>query len=344
MSGPGAHALFQTPEWLPLTLDANAGAALFVPLDERAYHSASFLDERILTPETRRQWIGMREVAAHLPGHARQDAHYILHIGHVGSTLIARLLGERRDIFSVREPAVLRGLADLHRMAGEPEAPQSPVTVDHWFRLFRPLHARTFRPEQQALVKVTSFASEIAPRLCAPDAKRLLLWVDAETYLRTILAGEGSRGESAALAGARLRRLHHRLGGAGWKLWEMSEGQRIAMSWASEMLSLADAADHGLWLSFDAFLAAPAQSLVRIGAHLGRPIPPPEAAALVAGPLMQRYSKAPEHGYSADLRRQLLMQAGTAHGAAIRAGLAWLEGAAAQHPRIADALARPAGG
>ena len=38
------------------------------------------------------------------------DARWIFHIGHVGSTLISRLLGELEGVLSVREPRSLRDL------------------------------------------------------------------------------------------------------------------------------------------------------------------------------------------------------------------------------------------
>ena len=45
-----------------------------------------------------------------MPAQARRDAHYIFHVGNVGSTLIPRLLGELADVFAVREPQPLRQL------------------------------------------------------------------------------------------------------------------------------------------------------------------------------------------------------------------------------------------
>ena len=48
----------------------------------------------------------------------------------------------------------------------------------------------------------------------------------------------------------------------------MSEGETIAMNWATEMTALA-AAGHGLWLDFDAFLDSPAEGLAATFAEVG---------------------------------------------------------------------------
>jgi Ser/Thr protein kinase RdoA (MazF antagonist) len=55
---------------------------------------------------------------------------------------------------------------------------------------------------------------------------------------------------------------------------------------------------------------------------------------------MRRYSKAPEHGYDADLRRDVLNAARATHGAEIGRGLAWLDRAAEQFAVVRDATRR----
>ena len=54
---------------------------------------------------------------------------------------------------------------------------------------------------------------------------------------------------------------------------------------------------------------------------------------------MRRYSKAPEHGYDAALRRDVLNEARAMHGEEIRRGLAWLDRAAAQYATVRQATA-----
>ena len=46
-----------------------------------------------------------------MDGDLRSDARWIFHIGHVGSTLVSRLLGELAGVLAIREPRLLRDLA-----------------------------------------------------------------------------------------------------------------------------------------------------------------------------------------------------------------------------------------
>ncbi|MEO1488669.1 MAG: hypothetical protein AAFR88_04425, partial [Pseudomonadota bacterium] len=69
-------------------------------------------------------------------------------------------------------------------------------------------------------------------------------------------------------------------------------------------------------------------------------MPPDMAQQLTNGPIMQRYSKAPEHGYSAQLREDVLAQAASERAGDISQALEWLNQAGKAHPAIAAALDR----
>lgn len=333
-----ASNLAESPAWQPLVLDPAGDRALLVRLTEAETRAASFLDERTLGAQTRAQWVPLPElIAAAAPLAVTHRA--IFHIGHVGSTLISRLLGEVPAFHALREYAALRTLAE----ARTPESWWSEAQHTARARALAALWSRVWRSGQTALIKATSFASETAGQyLARPDRPpALFVHTAAGPYLATIFAQEGNRAEAATLAPARLRRLHGRLGGPAFRLWEMSEGERIAMGWVSEMLTLAEA--RGVapgrvrWLDFEAFLSALMPELVSAAAHLGAPIGDTDAAAIVAGPLMARYSKGPEHEYSPQLRRDLLAQTAREHAGEIARGLAWLE-RATTHAPIAAAL------
>lgn len=335
-----AADLVATPRWFAHMLDPISDRLLLVEKDEEEYRGAAFLDERSLRPDRARQAVEWRHVAAAFGPAARRDAHYIFHIGHVGSTLISRLLGELPTIFSVREPLLLRVLADMAAEAGSDEALWSADALAERMDVARALLSRTFRPGQRALVKATSAASEIAPGLVREDGCALLLYAGPERYAATILAGENSRRELAIASQDRLRRLHQRSGDRRWRLREMDEGARLGLAWAAETTSLVQAAAEmrasPVWLDFDAFLADPESVLESLAGALGAAAG--EGAAVAGHPLMRRYSKAPEHEYSASLRENLLAQAARDHGATLAAALAWIEDAARDVPFLAQAL------
>ena len=328
-----ARDIAGSPAWLPLE-SAGVGDLRLVRLDEAGYRAASFLDRRILREGVLQAVCSTASVAA-AAASLPPRAHYIFHIGHVGSTLISRLVGEHEGFFSVREPAVLGAIAtDPSRALG---------SLD--MRAALGLLARAWRPEQRAVVKATSFVSEIAEPILeiSPDSRALLVFSPALAYLRCILGGPNSRIESRVLAPSRLARLRSRLRSDTRLPEPRSEGEWIAMSWLCEMACLRQAASRFesriAWVDFDAFLSAPMPRFIALLRALGATPGQDEAERLVSGPVMRRYSKAPEHAYDAALRRMVLESADREHAAEVRRGMQWLAGLTGFHPLV-DAVLR----
>jgi hypothetical protein len=326
------HNIVQSPAWLPL--DGVADAMRFVRLDESAYQAASFLDQRLLAGGYE-QAICDSEIVRAAAAKLAPRSHYVFHTGHVGSTLISRLIGAHESFFSLREPAPLRALADGR---GVPD-----------LRTLLALFGRTWRSNQRAVIKATSIVSELAETVLATDdhATAILMFTDPLSYLRGILGGPNSRVEARLLAPARRSRLARRLGSESWRPDARSEGEHIAMSWLCEMTALHLAAvryrSRVHWVNFDAFLQDPTTSLRGIFQALGGSVALNDIEALVRGPLMRQYSKAPEYAYDAALRREVLLSADAEHGAEIRRGMQWLE-RAATHPlahAVMELSARP---
>jgi hypothetical protein len=310
------HDLVQSPTWLPF--EGNADAVRLVRLDESAYRTASFLDQRVLAgsyAQTSCETGLVRVAAAKLT----PRSHYIFHTGHVGSTLLSRLIGSHESFFSVREPSLLRALAD--------ESNQQQAVAD--LRTLLALFGRTWRSNQMAVIKATSFVSELARTVLAIDTAgiAILMYTHPLSYLRGILGGPNSRVEAKVLAPARERRLAARLPGQDWR--PQVEGELIAMSWLCEMSALHQVAvgfpSRVQWVDFDDFLRDPARALGRIFQALGADITMSHIEALTRGPLMRQYSKAPEYAYDAALRREVHLSADAEHGAEIRRGMGWLE-------------------
>ncbi len=332
----GAGELLRSPAWYPLG-SAPGGGVDLVRLEEADYREASFLDERLLARPRARMAIEAAPIeeaaAAGVP-----RAHYLFHIGHVGSTLISRLIGDHAGFFALREPRLLRLLADS-RLGAPPLALRTTLT----------LLSRTWHPGQRAVIKATSLVNDLAPAILDedPTAAAVLIHVDPLAYLRGIMAGANSRREIEALAPARLARLAGHLAqfdaaanadpvALERTLQPRSEGERVAMSWLCELLALRRTAlahaGRTRWLNFDAFLEDPRGGLAAILGALGTEPSPEALRTLLASPWMHRYSKAPEHAYDARLRREVLAAADHEHGAEIRRGLAWLEAAARYEP------------
>ncbi|MDB5423883.1 MAG: hypothetical protein JWQ29_1299, partial [Phenylobacterium sp.] len=298
MSGTGWQPrLRASPELFPLALDPVTDRVQLVQLAPVDYEKASFLDARLTAPVVLSPTLA--DLAAAAQGLA-PACDYIFHVGHVGSTLLSRVLGTHPAVFSVREPQVLRTFVELDIAAGG--APDARLEV------FLALYSRTWRPPQRALVKPTSIVGELAGRMLARDggARAILMTAPAATYLATILGGPNSRVELRAAAPMRLARLHRRLGEAAWSLETLSEGEVAAMSWACEMTALSEAAERyparTAWLDFDGFLADPRAGLSQALVALHGAADPKAVEAMARSAYFQRYSKAPSYAYGPEVR------------------------------------------
>lgn len=331
-STPKTEEIAGSARWLAQALDPASNLVRLIEMDRQSYRAASFLDDRMLQQPVRQEVVAWGEVAAAVSAGARSDARWIFHIGHVGSTLVARLLGELAGVLSVREPRILR---DVALLPSDRRALYSPS--------LRKLLSRTFEESETALVKATSFVSEIAPELLPPGERALLMYAAPGAYVAGILAGENTRMELRHLADYRRQRLAGRavpLDGA-----DSSEAHLAAAAWACEMTAMESAAeamaDRRLhWADFDILLEDSEASLADIAIFLGFEAEPDRIKAIARGPLMRRYSKAPEYDYSPTLRRELLGEATRQHRADIDSALAMLHRAAEKSPLLERALGR----
>lgn len=333
--------LTASPALYPIAIDHWIDAVQFVRMSREQYTEANFLDRRMLRPDTStlwRSWPAIRDAVAGLP----VRCHFIFHISHVGSTLLSRLMGSHPALFSLREPAILRTLAEAHLKLGQPSCPWSRAEFDTRVNAFLALWSRTFDPNHTSLIKATSFVSEMAEDLLrrVPDARAICMHVSPQVFLPALLGGAMIDIDSNAAT--RLARLRGRLGDQSWTLKSLSPGERVAMSWLTEMLAVRSAAaafpGRVLWIDFDEFLSEPDRGLTGALRHLGLPGSNAEAAAMLAGPAMHRYSKQPERRYDAETRGELLQAAMRAHAAEIARGLKWLEESAATFPAAAEVV------
>lgn len=328
-----SEQIAQDAGWLAQALDPAADTVRLVAMSRELYRAASFLDDRLL-PGVDTQIVPWPKVKAAIAGDLRIDARWIFHIGHVGSTLVSRLLGELDGVLAIREPRLLRDLA------------VAPAEVRNRYLASIPkLMSRTFAPQEIACVKATSFTSELAPDLVPPGQRALFLYVSPRNYIASILAGENSLKELVQLADFRARRMERRgivFPPAG------SNAEHAAAAWAAEMTTLEAAADAMAdrqveWADFDSMLPNMAQSLERIAASFGFLADNGTLAEIAHGPLIRRYSKALEYEYSPGLRNALIEQELRLQGKEIYAALATLQTASEKSPLLARALKRAEG-
>ena len=331
------ESVTQSPELFPYAFDERSDHVTLIRLTRADYENASFLDRRILTPKTPSSAIPWDLAAKSIEAaQLREHCRFIFHIGHVGSTLLSRLLGAHPQVFALREPMVLRTFANPHPMMSGGDF------ADRLAGILK-LLSRTFEANQASVVKATSFVSELAAGLMlrASALPAVALYVSAESYMATILGGPNSRQEAKILAASRIERLQRRLGHEEWRSSSLSEGEILALSWACEMSALAEAIavarERILQIDFDQFLHDPG-TLLDVFRHFGVAVSSDEVRAILAGPDMRRYSKAPQFAYDTDLRIAVLNEARAIHAAEIHRGLAWLDRAASKWPVVGRAM------
>ncbi len=334
-----------SPDAYPQALDLIGGRVLVIRMDASTYRAASFLDDRILGPNTRGAWLPGTVVAEA----ARRVAdprplHFIFHTGHVGSTLVSRLLDETGILLSLREPLPLRTIADAHDALASPESLLSPAQFDATLDTMQRLWSRGYDWTRGVIVKATSSAGRAACPLlqASPGARGIYLNVRAEPYLATLLGGANSATDLRGHGPGRMRRLQRRAGAPPAPLHGLSIGELAALGWLVETMSQQEAArrfpERMLALDFDELLADLSAGMERVLAHFGLPRDARYFAGIARSKVLQRYSKAPEVPFPPGERGARLEDSRRQNRDEIRKGMDWLQRQARADGAVATVL------
>ena len=329
----------------PQKIDLTQQLILLVEQHEAAYKAASFLDDRILRPGTKGAWTSIASIdAASRSARSQFPLHFIFHTGHVGSTLLSRVIDETAHSLPVREPLPLRTLAEAQDALGAPNSVLSAVQLDALLTLFVRLWTRGFDSTRAVVLKATSATARLAPRLLgiSTNSRAIYLNVRAEPYLATLLAGSNSMTDLKGHGPERIQRLAKQLNIPLVPLASLSPGELTAMSWLAESLTqhevLAAFPDRVLGVDFDTFLTNAAVGLQKVLEHLRLDHDEHAVRSIAHSSVMARYSKAPEHDYTPAIRAELLQESRSMNSEEIRRGMMWLEHLGRRHPRVAHLL------
>jgi len=334
--------LARSPDAYPQKLDLPSWTVLVVLFDADTYRRASFLDDRILGAATQGAWLPVDHAAEA----ARQVAqpcplHFIFHTGHVGSTLVSRLLDETGKVLSLREPLPLRTLAEASDCLGRSDSLLSAGQFNLALALFMRLWSRGYESTHSVVVKATSSAGRLAvPILGASEgARAIYMNLRAEPYLATLLAGANSLTDLRGHGPERMRRLQARSPVPLEPLHSLSSGELAALSWlaesASQHAALTRFPGRVMALDFDAFLASIADGMALMLDHLELSPDTRYLAQIERSAVLTRYSKAPEHAYTPELRADVLRESRRDNREEIRKGMRWLERQAQADPAFA---------
>lgn len=341
-----AASLAASPDAYPQAVDLVRGLVLVIRMDAQGYRTASFLDDRILGPRTEGAWLPAGTVAeAARRITARKPLHFIFHGGHVGSTLLSRLLDETGGVLGLREPLPLRTLAEAEEALGRPDSLLSDGQFDGLLDTLLALWSRGYASTRAVVVKATSTAGRLAPVILAraPSARAVYLGLRAEPYLATLLGGANSAIDLRGHGPGRMRRLLAGRDLAVSPLHALTTGELAALGWLTEGLAQAKAGaaagERVLALDFEAFLADVPAGLARVIAHFGLPRDEAWLAAAGRSAVLGQYSKAPEIPFPAGERAARLAAARREQRGEIAKGLAWLEQLARTDAGVAAVVA-----
>lgn len=305
-------------EFLAFDVDVERQRLLLLRLDASQRAQAAFLDKRLLHEASQFAWAPLSAVRA---ARSQRTPDFIFHIGHCGSTLLARLLHSWPHTQVLREPQALRTLAAWRQ--------HDAVAVDALLPGFGALWMQDPAGGDATVVKATSSCNALAaPLLSAlPESRALLMDMPLRSYLATVFKSQAALQDVAGAWPSRAAELaRHGIDVAR----EVADGDTAiacAAGWLAEQLRFEslqrEAGDaRGLRLDFEDLLTEPRETLQRVAAHLGFEATYVDAA--LTSPAWQRYSKATDHAYDAADRRHDLALAERRFGALIDRGEAWV--------------------
>lgn len=318
------------------------GRAEVVAMTPEAYARSDFLDHRIFVPEGAAvATLDFARLTGLFPEVAGLRTGYIFHISHVGSTLLSKALATRHSVLGLREPQLLRWIAEIRRDLHTPESRFDPSGYQALLRAVLGLVGRKFAAEDEVVVKATSFAANLAADVLAlqAQARAIVLYSRFEAFAANVLRGQGGWTDVLVQAPVRMRRLHARLGTTPWRLAGMSHGEVVALNWLCEVSELASASRSNpgrlCWIEFDDMMDSGAHAMGEAARFLGIDWGPADRARLEASGVLGRYSKDERVPFGRDQRRTMLAEVAARHAAEIRRGKDWLYRACQDHPELA---------
>jgi hypothetical protein len=330
---PVRERLLRDPTFFPHKLDLIAERALFVHLDRAAILDASFLDDRVLSSQTAGAWIRLDQLDRSMLGAKfEKPVHYIFHIGHVGSTLLSRMLDQIEGTLGLREPMPLRTLAEASDLIPTRASLLAPDQFKRLIDIYIALWSRPFPETHSIILKATSSAARLGAQLLSQQgaSQAIYLYLLAEPYLATLLAGANS---SIDLRGHAQERVHRFERLSEFNLPQpvhaLSPGELAAQAWLTEMLTLnalrSSEKERIQVVNFEDVLSAPRETLATICARLDLTADDTSLSRATSENVLNRYSKLTSEPYSPVFRRQVLDESRKTNATEIRRGLLWIE-------------------
>lgn len=298
------ETLVADPAWFPHALDMERRSLEFAQIDRAGLAREAFLDARMAGSVKATAAAPIDALTPFVAGLSHQPA-LIFHTAFCCSTLMARALDFPGHSLALKEPDILMGLANAYRMAKSDPARRE---IDQARSLIFRLLARPHQGAEQAVIKLTNTANNLAPMMAASDARIILLYGDLKGFLVSVL----KKGE-ACKAFVRKQYTIFALDPEGVsaiperQALGLTDLQIAALVWRHQMESFtrllsAPRADNLRSLDFRRLLDRPAETLKAANAHLALGADDDAIEAAATGPVFQKNAKFDDQNYDAGAR------------------------------------------
>ena len=308
---PVKDLLFDPRYYLFDTLPQE-GKTKFIITDEGALTDAAFVDIRFESRAIGSITIPTRDLVAAVARYSklRPQIHFIFHHAFVCSTLLARCLNQVDAFISLKEPWILRRLADIKREHG------ANIPEQHWRQMYLtylPLLAKRYATGRSLVIKATNVANNLIADVAqySPQQKILYLYSDIESFLISNLKKSASTQQKmpGLLAGflkdSDLAAAHGPLASSD----RLTLLQTCALIWVCNIYSLkqtVEARNYAGLRTLDAqrLLDDTEASLAAVSRHFGHVPNEEDLTKMTHDDVLRKNAKDSRYRYSADQKRE----------------------------------------
>jgi hypothetical protein len=331
-------ALLFEPEFHLFDCVPERGLTKFLVVREEMLARAPFIDIRFEPLAQAQFWVSTAELFTLESSHdvARPESAFIFHHAFVCSTLLAKCLNGIDTFFSLKEPWILRRLADLKR------ARASSVIDPAWretFCRYVGLLCRNFRTGRTPVIKATNVANNLLEDVLEllPAQPVLYLYSDLESFLiSTLKKSDDTRQKMSGLAQSFLRD-----GDFAQRFPQICEPSRwtslqaCAIVWLVSLYNLECILrrfPQAVLRTLDAraFLDDQPGTLAHLSRFFGHDAQAAEIARMTDRSIVEVNAKEPSAPYSAQQRQKEMSELASRHGRELAEVRAWIEPAAAE--------------
>jgi hypothetical protein len=327
-------ALLFDPGFMVFDFSPDLRQTKFLVVAEAMLDESPFIDIRFEPLAQAQFWVETRQLfeLEGLHDIERPRPAFIFHHAFVCSTLVARCLAQSEAFFSLKEPWILRRLADVKR-AGTPGAEWNEAFVKY-LRLL----CRSFRSGRIPVIKATNVANNLLPDVLRlmPEQPVLFLYSDLESFLVSNLkkAADTQRKmpglAQAFLTDGDFARQFPQLADSS----NLSLPQVCALVWLLSLHNFRQAAGGSInprvaTLDAQDFLDDPEATLGRLSRHFGHRPDAGELQRMTGARTIGTHAKEPSRAYGREQRRAEMDEIRSRHRREIADAMAWAEPAVA---------------